>query len=184
MRMILSDWDIRVYIEKKLLIIDPLFEDTVRENGVDLRFGDEFCRFKRENSVVDTSRDGVDNVLECYRVRGEGFVINPLEHVLTTTLEYVEFPHDLVGLVNLRSTFARFGLYIPPTVIDAGFKGNITIELVGSTVPVKVYPGQRFLHLILARTSSPVYKPYMGKYQGQRGVTPPKLDNNSSNRSQ
>ncbi|ADV65437.1 dCTP deaminase [Desulfurococcus mucosus] len=174
--MILSDWDIRVYLEKKLLVIDPLFEDTVRENGVDLRFGEEFCRFRRGARVVDTLRDGVDDVLECSRVGGEGFVVNPLEHVLTTTLEYVEFPNDLIGLVNLRSTFARYGLYIPPTVIDAGFKGNITIELVGSTIPVRVYPGQRFLHLILARTSSPVYKPYSGKYQGQRGVTPPRLD--------
>ncbi|MCY0868834.1 MAG: dCTP deaminase [Desulfurococcus sp.] len=174
--MILSDWDIRVYIEKKLLVINPLLEDTIRENGVDLRFGNEFCRFKKTNTVVDTLRSSVDDVLECFKVGGEGFVVNPLEHVLTTTLEYVEFPSDLVGLVNLRSTFARYGLYIPPTVIDAGFKGNITIELVGSTIPVKVYPGQRFLHLILARTSSPVYRPYSGKYQGQTGVTPPKPD--------
>jgi len=174
--LILSDWDIRVYLEKKLLVIDPLFDDTVRENGIDLRFGNEFCRFRRADKIVDTKLGRVDDVLECSRVGEEGFVINPLEHVLATTLEYVEFPHDLVGLVNLRSTFARYGLYIPPTVIDSGFKGNITIELVGSTLPIRVYPGQRFLHLILVRTSSPVYRPYSGKYQGQRGVTPPRRD--------
>jgi dCTP deaminase len=176
--LILSDWDIRVYLEKKLLVIEPLSDDTVRENGVDLRFGREFCRFRRETGIIiDTRRDPVDKVLECTSiVDGEGFIINPLEHVLATTLERIELPHDLIGFVNLRSTFARYSLYIPPTIIDAGFKGNVTIEIIGGSVPVKVYPGQRFLHVIFARTSSPVYKPYRGKYQGQRGVTPPRPD--------
>jgi len=174
--LILSDWDIRVYLEKKLLVIDPLFPDTIRENGVDLRFGNHFCRFKNVDIVVDT-RGNIADVLECVEVsESEGFVIKPGEHVLSTTLEYIELPHDLVGFVNLRSTFARYGLYIPPTVVDAGFKGTLTIEIIGSNLPVKVYPGQRFLHLIFARTSSPVYRAYSGKYQEQRGVTPPRPD--------
>ncbi len=173
--MILSDWDIRVYLEKKLLVIDPIYPDTIRENGVDLRFGGEFCRFPKTSSVVvDTRRHGVGDLLECVEAGGEGFIINPLEHVLAVTEEWIEMPHDLIGFVNLRSTFARFSLYIPPTIVDAGFKGNLTIELIGGSIPIKVYPGQRFLHLIFARTSSPVYKPYKGKYQSQKGVTPPK----------
>ncbi len=174
--MILSDWDIRVYLEKKLLIIDPLFEDTVRENGVDLRFGSKFCRFG-EGKIIDTKTMNVSEVLECIDAdEHAGFLVRPAEHILATTLEWVELPHDLVGLVNLRSTFARAGLYIPPTVIDAGFKGQITIELIGGPNPVKIYPGQRFLHVVFLRTSSPVYRPYQGKYQGQRGVTPPRPD--------
>ncbi len=178
--MILSDWDIRVYIEKKLLVIDPLYPDTIRENGVDLRFGDQFCRFKKTpERIIDTRSDRVEDVLECTRVGEEGFVIQPLEHVLATTLEWVEIPHDLMALVNLRSTFARYSLYIPPTIIDAGFKGNVTIEIIGGSLPVRVYPGQRFLHVVFARTSSPVYRPYSGKYQEQKGVTPPKPDSSS-----
>lgn len=175
--MILSDWDIRVYLEKNLLVINPLFDDTVRENGVDLRFGYRFCRFMGGDIVVDTKTMNVPEVLECIDVNGEdGFTIKPYEHVLATTLEWVELPHDLVGLVNLRSSFARAGIFIPPTVIDSGFKGNITIELIGGPHPVRVYPEQRFLHVVFLRTSSPVYKPYQGKYQGQVNVTPPKPD--------
>jgi len=176
--MILSDWDIRVYIEKKLLVIDPLFEDTIRENGVDLRFGYEFCRFRKNfRGIIDSKEYDPIDFLECRDVsEDEGFVIQPLEHILATTLEWVELPHDLIGFVNLRSTFARLSLYIPPTVIDAGFKGQVTIEIIGGSLPVRVYPGQRFLHVIFARTSSPVYRPYRGKYQGQRGVTPSKPD--------
>jgi dCTP deaminase len=175
--MILSDWDIKVDLEKGLLVIKPLFEDTVRENGVDLRFGYRFCRFKDTGVVIDTKLMNVSDALECVDVDlNEGFLIRPNEHVLATTLEWVELPHDLVGLVNLRSSFARAGIYIPPTVIDAGFKGNITIELIGGANPVKVYPEQRFLHVVFLRTSSPVYKPYQGKYQGQVSVTPPRPD--------
>lgn len=175
--MILSDWDIRVYIEKKLLIIKPLYDDTIRENGVDLRFGNQFCRFKKNfNTIIDSYNPVPGEFLECVDVGGEGFVINPLEHVLATTEEWIELPHDLIGFVNLRSTFARLGLYIPPTIIDSGFKGQVTIEIIGSSVPVKIYPGQRFIHVIFARTSSPVFRPYRGKYQEQRGVTPPKPD--------
>ena len=175
--MILSDWDIRVYLEKKLLVINPLFEDTIRENGVDLRFGYRFCRFKGNNVVIDTRLMNVSEAIDCIDVEEEkGFLIKPYEHVLATTLEWVELPHDLVGLVNLRSSFARAGIYIPPTIIDAGFKGNITIEVIGGPHPVNIYPAQRFLHVVFARTSSPVYKPYQGKYQGQVNVTLPKPD--------
>ncbi len=175
--MILSDWDIRLYIEKKLLKIDPLYPDTIRENGIDLRFGKEFCRYTAGKEVID-SRSGVpERYLVCEEIDAEkGYVIMPGDRILATTLEYVEVPIDLVGLVNLRSTFARLGLYIPPTVIDAGFKGQVTIEIVGAKRPIRVYPGQRFLHVVFLRTSSPVHSPYSGKYQGQRGVTPPKLD--------
>ncbi len=169
--MILSDWDIRVYLEKGLLVIRPLEKDTIRENGVDLRFGTEFCRFHR-GVVIDTRKPVSSDVMECVEAGEEGFVINPLEHVLAVTREWIELPHDLVALVNLRSTFARASLYIPPTVVDAGFRGQLTIEVIAGPVPVRVYPGQRFLHLVFLRTSSPVYKPYSGKYQEQRGVVP------------
>ena len=175
--MILSDWDIRVYLEKNLLVINPLYEDTVRENGVDLRLGYRFCRFKGGDELIDTITMNISKVLECVDVeKTQGFIVKQHEHVLATTLEWVELPHDLVGLVNLRSSFARAGLYIPPTAIDAGFKGNVTIELIGGMHPVKIYPEQRFLHIVFLRTSSPVYRPYHGKYQGQVSVTPPKPD--------
>ncbi len=175
--MILSDRDIAWYIEKKLLRIEPLYNDTIRENGVDLRLGDEFCRFRRNAPVLDTMYTAqVDRSVyyDCVHAsRDEGFVIKPYEHVLATSVEKVCLPDDLVGLVNVRSTYARLGLFIPPTVIDAGFCGQVTIEIIGSGFPVRVYPGQRFLHVVFVKTTSPVASPYRGKYQGQQGVTLP-----------
>ncbi|MFP3225303.1 MAG: dCTP deaminase, partial [Sulfolobaceae archaeon] len=43
--MILGDRDLKYYLEKGWIIIDPLKEDTIRENGVDLRVGGEIARF-------------------------------------------------------------------------------------------------------------------------------------------
>jgi len=36
-----------------------------------------------------------------------------------------------------------------------------------------LYRGERFLHLVFAKLSSPANNPYRGKYQGQRGVQVP-----------
>ena len=93
-----------------------------------------------------------------------------------TTLEYLELPNDAIAFVNLRSTYARLGLTIPPTIVDAGFRGQLTIEVVGSEFPIKLKSGERFLHLIFAKTLTPVEKPYRGKYQGQQEVTLPKFE--------
>lgn len=158
--MILSDRDIKRYLNSKKLVIEPLSEDTIRENGVDLRIG---------NEIVRISQDMKKEV-------GQEFIIYPNEHVLLVTKEYIKLSNDIIGFCNLRSTFARKGLLIPPTIVDAGFEGQLTIELVGSSVPVKITAGERFLHLVFAKTLSPVEKPYRGKYQGQRGVTLAKED--------
>jgi len=59
------------------------------------------------------------------------------------------------------------------TVVDAGFEGNITIEVVNeSPNTIVLKRGLRFLHLILVRAEGSAK--YSGTYQGQRGVTPPK----------
>ncbi|ARM75980.1 dCTP deaminase [Acidianus manzaensis] len=169
--MILGDRDLKYYLEKGWIKIEPLQNDTIRENGVDLRIGGEIARFKKTDKIFDSS-----NIKEFYDVeKGEEFLIKPQEHVLLTTEEIVALPHDIMAFVNLRSSFARLGLFIPPTIVDAGFEGQITIEIIGSAFPIKLKRGDRFLHLIFAKTLTPVENPYHGKYQGQKGVTLPRF---------
>ncbi|BDB97089.1 dCTP deaminase [Saccharolobus caldissimus] len=171
--MILGDRDLKYYIEKGWIRIDPLKEDTIRENGVDLRIGNEIARFRKTDKVYD-----YNSRLEDFFIKeiSDEFIINPHEHVLLTTEEYVKLPNDIMAFVNLRSSFARLGLFIPPTIVDAGFEGQLTIEIIGSEFPIKLKRGMRFLHLIFARTLTPVENPYHGKYQGQKGVTLPKIN--------
>ncbi|MBE5729799.1 dCTP deaminase, partial [Candidatus Parvarchaeota archaeon] len=98
------------------------------------------------------------------------FVIEPNERILTVTEEDISISNNLVGFVNLRSSYARVGIIIPPTIVDAGFSGKLTIELIGSEFPIRLHAGDRFLHVVFAKTISPVENPYKGKYAGKATV--------------
>ncbi len=105
-------------------------------------------------------------------------VLEPNEQVLLSTIEYLGLPNNIMGFVELRSTWARHGLSMPPTIIDAGFHGTITLEVVNNA-PYKILlrSEQRFAHIIFAETSSSVKKPYSGTYMEQSGIKlPKKLD--------
>ncbi len=171
--MILSDRDLKYYLEKEWIKIIPFSEEIIRENGVDLRIGSQFARLKKTDKTF-TEEDNIEDFYEI--VNMNEIIVQPHEHLLMTTMEYIELPNDVMAFVNLRSTYARLGISIPPTIVDAGFKGQLTIEIVGSEFPIRLKSGTRFLHLIFARTISPVEKLYNGKYQKQIGVTLPRFE--------
>ena len=141
--MILSGADVRQYIQHGGLRFEPeLAEDQFQQNGVDLIL----------DSVADVPGD------------------RPLLFLLGVTREFITMPNDLMAFVQLRSTWARRGFMLPGTVIDAGFSGTITLEIVSFCEDHRVPVGERFAHLIFAKLTSPS-EPYRGKYQGQVGIT-------------
>jgi len=89
--------------------------------------------------------------------------------------ETIPYDGEVVGWETSSHWHVGSGTISHNTVVDAGFKGQIVIEVVGSAFPVKLYAGDRFLHLVLVRLSSPAQKPYSGNYQGQKGVRLPKI---------
>ena len=139
--MILTGRDVEWYIETRKLTIDPIVPEQFQQNGIDLILDD---------------------------VEGRPIILNGFG--LASTLETLTLPDDLMAFVELRSTWARRGLLMPPTVVDAGFTGNLTLEIFAAK-PVPVPYGERFAHLIFARLTGPS-TPYTGKYRGQRGITP------------
>jgi len=145
--MILSGRDIAWYIETGRLGVSPIQPEQFQQNGIDL--------------ILD-------------EVEGHPEVFSSLTFYLGGTRERLVLPDDLMAFVELRSTWARRGLLIPPTIVDAGFVGNLTLEVFamnGNRVPY----GERFAHLIFAKLTGPAV-PYRGKYYGQQGVTPPRDD--------
>ncbi len=175
--MILSDFDLMNMIKSKRLVIDPFVDGLVKENGIDLRLSDEIARqFKpSEDFVMDPTNE--ECVKSAYKLQKgmKQLTIDSHEHVLLSSMEYIGMPDDLVGLVELRSTWGRHGLSIPPTIIDVGFKGTITLEVVNNA-PYKIMlkPGMRFAHAVFSKTSSKVEKIYLGTYNEQRGIKLPK----------
>ena len=145
--MILSGRDVKWYIDAGKLVIRPINDNQFQQNGVDLILED-----------IDT--DPVALLLNTF--------------YLGRTREYLEMPDDLMAFVELRSTWARAGIILPPTIVDAGFKGTLTLEIFNCTS--KLSPvGERFAHLIFAKMTGPSV-PYSGKYQGQINITGPIKD--------
>jgi dCTP deaminase len=176
--MILSDFDLRAYLSSGRLRITPFSEEIIRENGVDLRLGNCYCMIKESSEVLDILKpDDISKYYECGEA--DEFILKPNTRYLLHTLEYVSLPPELMGFVELRSTFARLGLMIPPTIIDGGFEGQITIEVLSTSFPIKLRTGIRFLHVVFSKLTTPVNKPYRGKYQFQKGVKLPILKDNT-----
>lgn len=85
---------------------------------------------------------------------------------IASTLEEFALPKDLVGVVHDKSTWARKGLSVRNTVIEPGWQGFLTLELVydGSevlTIPAGAGIAQVLFHKV-ENTAS-----YSGKYQNQ-----------------
>jgi len=143
--MILSGNDVRDHLRRGSLGIHPLDDDQIRQNGVDLVLRDAMIQ---DHGTRFSSR-----------------------FWLGCTAERIELPDNLMAFVQLRSTWARSGFIIPPTIVDAGFRGDLTIEILQCGM-VEPPIGKRFVHLIFARTTGPC-EMYGGKYQHQTGITGP-----------
>lgn len=176
--MILSDFDLMNMIKSKRLVIDPFVDELVKENGIDLRLSDEIARHVKPSAdfVMDPTKEECLKAAYNLQKNVKQLTIDSHEHVLLSSMEYIGMPDDLVGFVELRSTWGRHGLSIPPTIIDVGFRGTITLEVVNNA-PYRIVlkPGMRFAHAVFSKTSSKVEKIYIGTYNEQRGIKLPKV---------
>jgi dCTP deaminase len=89
--MILTGGELRRLISLGRLKVDPLYPDTVRENGLDLRIGGEYAIYAYEGAVVRPCE--LESTRHLFRVvKAEEVVIPPRSFVLLTTEEYVKMP--------------------------------------------------------------------------------------------
>ena len=86
---------------------------------------------------------------------GDNLIIHPGELVLGATLEYLRLPKDILCYVIGRSSWGRLGLTVATaTVVEPGFRGCVTLELVNSgEVPLAIVPGCRIAQLVFHAVS-------------------------------
>ncbi len=171
--MILARKELLEMIKNKELVVEPFDEKIVRENGIDFRIDKSYALYKHDYQRIDvTELENTEHLFSIIEAEDK-IEIKPGHFVLLSTIEYIKLPKNVIGFCNLRSTLARYGLAMPPTIVDAGFEGNLTIEIFNSSQnTIVLKPGLRFLHVVFAKTTSDVS--YEGSYKGQRGVTLPK----------
>jgi dCTP deaminase len=177
--MILSDYDINNAITAKRLVIKPFKKECVRENGLDITLDNEIAfRSPKLDASLVFDPTNAEHIKEEYivKVENERLVIPASAQVLLSTREFLQLPDDMMGFIQLRSTWARHGLTIPPTIIDAGFAGNITLA-VTNTAPYAILlkPGMRFVHVVFAKLMNKASNSYKGAYLNQKGVWLPKV---------
>lgn len=103
-----------------------------------------------------------------YSEEKRAYRIPPGASGLATAYEYLEMPHDLMGTVFNKSTYARVGLVVHVTPIEPGWRGYLTIEFTNtSPFHVWLYPNQGIAQVMFHQLTGEVVTPYNGKYQDQ-----------------
>ena len=100
---------------------------------------------------------------------------------LASTIERFTMPTYLTGVVHDKSTWARQGLSVFNTVIEAGWEGWLTLELVyhgteSLYIPSGTGIAQVLFHLMQNKAQ------YEGKYQGQANKPIESIFDNKVNR--
>jgi dCTP deaminase len=57
------------------------------------------------------------------------FIIEPNTFILAVSMEEFNMPKNVTGLVKDKSTYARIGIAVQNTVIEAGWKSYLTLEI-------------------------------------------------------
>jgi dCTP deaminase len=78
-----------------------------------------------------------------------------------------------------KSTYARCGIITNVTPLEPGWEGHITLEISNTTtLPAKIYAGEGLVQVLFFQGDEPCETSYAdraGKYQGQTGITIPKV---------
>jgi len=182
---ILVDWEIREYV-KQHRMLDP-FEERLKRDGVisyglssmgyDIRVTDEYKIFTNvKQAVVDPKQFNPDSFID---FKGSTCVIPPNSFALARSVEYFRMPRSVLGICLGKSSYARCGIVVNITPLEPGWEGHLTIEISNTTpLPARIYSFEGIAQVLFFEAGSlpeVSYADRKGKYQGQQGITLPKV---------
>ena len=145
--------------------------------GYDIRVSDEYKIFTNvNNSIVDPKNFDSNSFVD---YKGDVCIIPPNSFALARSIEYFRIPRDVLTLCVGKSTYARCGIIVNVTPLEPGWEGYVTLEFSNTTpLPAKIYANEGACQFIFFKGDVDCeisYADRKGKYQGQKGVTLPKL---------
>jgi dCTP deaminase len=146
--------------------------------GYDIRVADEFKIFTPNpyNTVVDPKAIDTRAFQD---FKGDVCIIPPNSYALCRSLEYFRIPRDTLIIVVGKSTYARSGIIVNVTPGEPGWEGHWTIEISNATpLPAKIYANEGIAQCLFFQSDAlpeVSYADRAGKYQGQRGITLPRI---------
>jgi dCTP deaminase len=182
---ILSDRWIREQAQSTGMI-EPFVEAQRRDGcisyglssyGYDARVADEFKIFTNvDNALVDPKDFAANSFVDR---KTDVCIIPPNSFALARTVEYFRVPRDVLVICLGKSTYARCGIIVNVTPLEPGWEGHVTLEFSNTTpLPAKIYANEGACQFLFLQGNEPCevsYADRAGKYQGQKGVTLPRL---------
>ena len=167
-------------------MIEPFVDAQKREGvisyglssyGYDARVGNDFKIFTNVNSsVVDPKNFDQQSFVDR---NPDVCIIPPNSFALARTVEYFRIPRDVLVICVGKSTYARCGIIVNVTPLEPEWEGHVTLEFSNTTpLPAKIYANEGACQFLFLQGNEPCevsYRDKAGKYQGQRGVTLPKI---------
>lgn len=167
-------------------MIEPFVETQKRDGvisygvssyGYDMRVSDEFKVFTNVfSAIVDPKNFSPQSFVD---MKTDVCIIPPNSFALARSVEYFRIPRSVLTICVGKSTYARCGILVTPTPFEPEWEGHVTLEISNTTpVPAMVYANEGIAQVLffegdeVCETS---YADKKGKYQGQTGVTLPKL---------
>jgi dCTP deaminase len=147
--------------------------------GYDIRCSREFKLFTNLNStIVDPKNFDPNSFVE---VNADYCIIPPNSFALARTVEYFRIPRNVLTICLGKSTYARCGIIVNVTPFEPEWEGYVTLEFSNTTpLPAKIYANEGCAQVLFFEADADdvcetSYKDRGGKYQGQVGVTLPKI---------
>jgi dCTP deaminase len=167
-------------------MIEPFSDTQVRDGvisyglssyGYDVRIADEFKIFTNINStIVDPKEFDPRSFID---FRGGVCIIPPNSFALARTVEYFRIPRNVIVVTLGKSTYARCGIIVNVTPLEPEWEGIVTLEVSNTTpLPARIYANEGIAQMLFFESDEiceASYADKRGKYQGQKGLTLPKL---------
>lgn len=169
--MVLSDKDIRKYIEAGKIKITPKpdLDEQLGSCSIDFHLGHTFKIFNHSKyPYIDPRNSSLSSEImkEIVVADGDAFIMRPGEFCLATTVENLALTNDILGRLEGRSSLGRIGIIVHSTAarFDPGWDGKPVMELGNiGVMPVALYPGMRVCSFTFEQVSSPVDNPYKNR---------------------
>ncbi|HEV7591396.1 MAG TPA: dCTP deaminase [Longimicrobium sp.] len=167
-------------------MIEPFEDAQVRKGtisyglssyGYDMRVADEFKIFTNVNSAIVDPKNFDDRSFVPFQ--GDVCIVPPNSFALARSVEYFRIPRNVITLCVGKSTYARCGILTNVTPFEPEWEGFVTLEITNSTpLPARIYANEGIAQVLFFESDTPPdvsYADRKGKYQGQVGVTTPRL---------
>lgn len=148
----------------------PVISFGLSSMGYDIRLASEFKVFTNvHGAVVDPKNMDTRAFVDIHSE--SDILIPPNSFALGRSVERFRLPHDIIGVVLAKSTYARCGISVNCTPMEPGWAGWLTIEISNSTpLPARVYVHEGIAQVLFFKSNRRVMTSYAdrnGKYQDQ-----------------